>query len=147
MVVMWLVLIVFLVEKILSESRRLDREEEEADVVLQRSFDQLREARKVVSEAEGRIRESSSRISRIRKQRRVLVTKGAMMVNRGIENLDELESVEEREEEERRVAAASRSAFGALTSSSDAPAEHDWTAVEIQSFLGELGNVAPASVS
>jgi hypothetical protein len=92
-----LVLTCLLVEKVLAESRRLDREEDEATEILSHTQSRLGVLRSELADLEGQSSASVARLARIRKQRRLLVSKGAKMVNRGIANLDLLEEEEDRE--------------------------------------------------
>ena len=80
----------WVVQRIVFESKRLDQAEEEAEEDLER-----REAELLA--AQDKVRESLSRLRRLRKQKRLVVTKGHDMIRRGLDSLDELERVEAEE--------------------------------------------------
>jgi hypothetical protein len=71
--------------RIISESQRLRREEEEAAALLQRLQRESSEA--------------LAKLERLRKQRESLVTRGSIMVKRGLQSLDELDESERAESE------------------------------------------------
>jgi hypothetical protein len=142
----WVCLLTYAVERILAESRRLDSEEERAEDVLRRSQDDLRRLRAEVAEAEGRVQESLAQMSRARQQRRLLVSKGAKMINRGVANLDELGELEESEEVARRAAVETMSIPELMAHlSQPAESEPDWTALDLSTCLGELGDLVGTS--
>ena len=111
------------INRMVAELDRLQRDEEAA-------ADAVEEAQRKASEA-------VARLSRIRKQRALLRTRGAEMVNRGLNSLDELEAAD-REESEAAVAAQEVGALGVV----------DWNAVGL-SFLDDpllgLGSVRETS--
>jgi hypothetical protein len=78
------------VDRILSEQRRLEAEEEAAESsLLLIQSDLVRVQRD--------LNERLARLARLRRQKRLLVDKGKEMVRRNLESLDELEEVERRE--------------------------------------------------
>jgi hypothetical protein len=80
----------YLVTKILRESKRLEKAEEVAE-------ESLRERRVRLLQAQKDLEESLARLDRLRRTKRSLVTRGAEMVSRGLESLDELEELERQE--------------------------------------------------
>jgi hypothetical protein len=79
------VLTVFVVNRIIAEKRRLEKEEADAEA-------SLLEAHQLVTER-------LARLSRLRRQRETIVSKGQEMVRRGVRSLDELEGLEKAEAE------------------------------------------------
>jgi hypothetical protein len=79
-----------LVSRIVIESKRLDQEEQDAEEL-------FRAEREAFAQAQRRLDESLARLDRIRRQKRSLLTKGTVMVQRGLASLDEVEEVERQE--------------------------------------------------
>jgi hypothetical protein len=100
-----------LVSRIVNESKRLDREEQDAE-------EAFRLERSALLEAQKRLDESLARLDRIRRQKRLLLSKGGDMVRRGLASLDEMEETE-REESSAVVDAQLSGALGVV----------DWNAV------------------
>ncbi|AEO54338.1 hypothetical protein MYCTH_77342 [Thermothelomyces thermophilus ATCC 42464] len=76
--------------RIVDESKRLDRLEQDAKEALRADHDSL-------AKAQRRLDESLARLDRIRRQKRSLLSRGSEMVRRGLASLDELEEVEQQE--------------------------------------------------
>ena len=117
--------------RFIAEKRRIEREEkatEEALLVLQKQM-----------EEQGRLlAEKISRLSRLRKQKEVILSKGKDMVIRGLRDLDELERVEREESE---VVVDVQASGGADVI--------DWSAVffdEGSGFGGPIAAVEPGSL-
>lgn len=78
------------VGRIISESKRLDKEEESAEEL-------LASRRAALRQAQADLDESLNRLERLRKQKRQLISKGNEMARLGLQSLDELEEEERRE--------------------------------------------------
>lgn len=104
-------LIPSLVSRILAESKRLEREEQDAETA-------YRAERTALKAAQDRLDASLARLDRLRRQKRLLVSRGSDMTRRGLASLDEMEELEREETS----AAAGAKDTGAL----DAV---DWNAV------------------
>ena len=74
-----------IVDRILSEQRRLKEEEKNAEALL--------------AEYQQKASEALARLTRVRKQKESLVERGVEMVARGLSNLEELEQAERQESE------------------------------------------------
>ncbi len=85
-------LILPLEDRIIFEHRRLEREEEAAEAVIE--------------DAEAKLREGLARLKRLRKQKKLVREKGVQMVERGLKDLDELEALEAAEAQATTSAAA-----------------------------------------
>ncbi|KAL2196648.1 hypothetical protein P885DRAFT_37161 [Corynascus similis CBS 632.67] len=92
--------------RIVDESKRLDREEQDAK-------ESFRLERAALLEAQQCMDESLARLDRIRRQKRLLLTKGRDMVRRGLASLDEVEEAE-RQESAASVEAQVNGAFGVV---------------------------------
>lgn len=106
-----------LVGRIISESKRLDQEEERAE--------------EQMLKAQAELNEALARLARLRRQKRQLVTKGQQMTRLGLQSLDELEE-EERRESEAVIDAQSLGAIDVL----------DWNAVFGDALLNAAGDTA-----
>ncbi|KAK3896392.1 hypothetical protein C8A05DRAFT_48491 [Staphylotrichum tortipilum] len=84
-------------DRIVAESRRLDSEEQDAEEALRAERLALAEAQKASAEAQRRLDESWARLDRLRRQKRMLLSRGGDMVRRGLESLDEMEEADRRE--------------------------------------------------
>ncbi|KAK2589469.1 hypothetical protein QQS21_012854, partial [Conoideocrella luteorostrata] len=78
--------------RIITESKRLNREEESAEELLASRRAALRQAQLDLDE-------SLNRLERLRRQKRQLLSKGNEMARLGLQSLDELEEEERRESE------------------------------------------------
>jgi hypothetical protein len=94
----------------LEEQKRLERSEEETEEV-------LIQAQQTASEA-------AAKLARLRRQKRMLITRGSDMVRRGLQSLDELEELE----------GADRQELGAVVPVNDVFGEVDWGAVDFSSL-------------
>ena len=104
--------------RIISESKRIDREEESAEELLSARRSALRQAQADLEEA-------LNRLVRLRRQKRQLVTRGNEMARLGLQSLDELEEVE-RQESEAVIDVQAMGGFGVI----------DWNAVgNLDDFL------------
>lgn len=81
---------VFVVGRIISESKRLNKEEESAEEL-------LASRRAALRQAQADLDESLNRLERLRKQKRQLISKGNEMARLGLQSLDELEAEERKE--------------------------------------------------
>lgn len=88
---MWLLISV--VTRVLSEARRLDAEELAAEELLQARHAAFAEAQKSFVLRQQELEESLARLSRVRKQRRSLISKGNEMVRLNQEALEGLDEV------------------------------------------------------
>ncbi|KJK83615.1 hypothetical protein H634G_00847 [Metarhizium anisopliae BRIP 53293] len=103
--------------RIISESKRLDQEEERAE--------------EQMLKAQAELNEALARLARLRRQKRQLVTKGQQMTRLGLQSLDALEE-EERRESEAVIDAQSLGAIDVL----------DWNAVFGDALLNAAGDTA-----
>ncbi|KAG8417829.1 hypothetical protein J3458_005288 [Metarhizium acridum] len=110
--------------RIISESKRLNREEESAEELLASRREALRQA-------QADLDESLNRLERLRKQKRQLLSKGNEMTRLGLQSLDELDE-EERRESEAVIDAQSLGAIDVL----------DWNAVFGDALLNAAGDTA-----
>jgi ABC-type transporter Mla subunit MlaD len=115
------------VTRIIDESRRLDREEQDAEEAFRSERSSLLEVQARLVESQRRLDESLARLDRIRRQKRQLLSKGGDMVRRGLASLDEMEEVE-RQESNAVVEASVNGAFGVM----------DWNAI-----FGTLPSLEP----
>ncbi|KID82168.1 hypothetical protein MGU_10519 [Metarhizium guizhouense ARSEF 977] len=113
-----------LVGRIISESKRLNREEESAEELLASRREALRQA-------QADLDESLNRLERLRKQKRQLLSKGNEMTRLGLQSLDELDEEERRESE----AVIDAQSFGATD-------VLDWNAVFGDALLNVAGDTA-----
>lgn len=113
----FLLMSVLVVGRIISESKRLDQEEERAE--------------EQMLKAQAELNEALARLARLRRQKRQLVTKGQQMTRLGLQSLDELEE-EERRESEAVIDAQSLGAIDVL----------DWNAVFGDALLNAAGDTA-----
>lgn len=103
--------------RIVAESKRLDQAEVEAEEL-------FRERRAALLKAQQDLDEALGRLDRLRRQKRLVVTRGADMVRRGLESLDDLEAAEQRESDAA-VAMQAAGGFGVI----------DWSVPELANWL------------
>ncbi|KAF3768365.1 hypothetical protein M406DRAFT_249688, partial [Cryphonectria parasitica EP155] len=96
--------------RIIAEDKKLESKEREAEVELEAAH---RRALKVLNKARAKISESAARLARLRTQHRSLASRGAQMVNAGLEFLNELDEQERREEKEHNLATLVREVVSA----------------------------------
>lgn len=120
-----------LVRKFVSEKARLESEEQRAEeelLLLHQEFEKFQR------DFERRSRESVARLIRLRRQKESLTSKGKVLVERGLEDLDELEAEE-----------AARSAVPEAPLLPLLDPEFDWDSVGLD--LSESFTLDPSSTS
>lgn len=84
----------FPVSRIISEAKRIDAEELAAEELLQSRRESLAQAQRELLARQQELEESLARLSRLRTQRRSLISKGTEMTRRNLESMDDLDAPE-----------------------------------------------------
>lgn len=84
----------FPVSRIISEAKRIDAEELAAEELLQSRRESLAQAQRELLARQQELEESLARLSRLRTQRRSLISKGTELTRRNLESMDDLDEPE-----------------------------------------------------
>ncbi|KAF3768327.1 hypothetical protein M406DRAFT_249649 [Cryphonectria parasitica EP155] len=132
--------------RIIAEDKRLESKEWEVEAELEGAHHRALE---VLNEACAKISESAARLARLCIQHRSLASRGAQMVNAGLESLDKLDERECCEEEECNLAALVREAVSAesILAEDSLFDGFDWNSVNpsgaVVDYSGFLGSEVP----